>query len=194
MNVEISARQRYQQQLQRRQTVVFGSILSAMVALLLLGAVFWTGLTPFPFDPGFSAPAKPISTPCPTGTKPVDPKTITAQVYNSTTRTGLAGTAAKNLQANGVTVTESSNWSGRALEPSATIFAGAGGIDSAYTLRAFFPGSTVQFDATQTNDSVYVVLGTDEKDMVAKPTAEQYAAAMQPIEGCQAVKSVGDSK
>ncbi|MFC5281505.1 LytR C-terminal domain-containing protein [Arcanobacterium canis] len=194
MNVETNAREQYRQHLQRRQTVVFGSIIATMMGLFLLATVFWTGLIPFPFDPGFSAPAKPVSVPCPTSDKPVDPKTITAQVYNSTRRAGLAAKVAQALKTAGVSVTDATNWSGSTLKPSATIFAGASGIDAAYTLRAYFPGSTVSFDSTQANDTVYVVMGSTQEDMVKKPTAEQFAAAMQPIEGCQAVQSQSADK
>ncbi|MGV9189470.1 LytR C-terminal domain-containing protein [Arcanobacterium canis] len=194
MNVEINAREQYRQHLQRRQTVVFGSIIATMMGLFLIATVFWTGLIPFPFDPGFSTSPKPVSVPCPTSNKPVEPKTITAQVYNSTTRAGLAGKVAQALKGAGVSVTDAANWSGSTLKPSATIFAGTDGIDVAYTLRAYFPGSTVSFDSTQANDTVYIVMGSTQEDMVKNPTAEQFAAAMQPIEGCQTVQSKSTEK
>ena len=87
---------------------MFGSITALMAVLLLLAMLVWTGVLPFPFDRNFTAAPDPnkVVTPClPADAEPVDLATISANVYNSTSRSGIAAEAASQLS--GVSVVAS---------------------------------------------------------------------------------------
>lgn len=186
---QLDARAEYKKRVQQRQTVIFGSITAVLAVLLLVGTLVWTGLLPFPFNKEFSRPSAEDSAPipCPVeGMGPAALDTITVRVYNSSATSGLAGEVGSSLATLGVVVSETSNWGGEALPESARIYAGTEGVTSAYTLRAYFPGSTIHFDATNNSEVVDVVLGEGWVDMNVAPTQEDVDAAMQPIEGCSA--------
>ncbi len=160
---EQTPRAQYRRRLLQRQTTIFGSIVAIMGILLVVAMLFWTGAIAFPWDREFSAPPDPnqLIVPClADGTEPVDLATITANVYNSTTRTGIAGEAAAQLGAIGVSVAQTDNWGGTALEETARIRTGIHGVAAAYTLAQYIPGSIVQFDTTMTGETISVVLGT----------------------------------
>ncbi|AJC70398.1 LytR family transcriptional regulator [Trueperella pyogenes] len=183
--VSSNVRAEYKKRTQQRQTVVFGSIIAVMAVLLVLGTLTWSGLLPFPFEREFSKAPDTNAVVCPIdGAGHVDPTTITAKVFNSSNRSGLAGSVATSLSTAGVVVSETANWAGdKFLEP-VRIYTSSDGVTSAYTLRAYFPDATVHIDPNITNQVVEVVLGSGYTEMVASPTKEQLTEAMAPIKGC----------
>lgn len=185
-----NARAEYRKRTQQRQTVIFGSIIAVMAVLLVLGTLTWSGLLPIPFDREFSKAPDTNSVVCPIdGAQHVDPTTITVNVYNATTRTGLAGTVATSLSAAGVVVSETANWGGEEFTEPVRLYASPDGVTSAYTLRAYFPDALVHIDPNITSQIVDVVLGEGYTDLVAAPTEEQLVAAMEPVEDCVPVET-----
>ncbi|VEI13123.1 LytR C-terminal domain-containing protein [Trueperella bialowiezensis] len=180
-----NARAEYRKRTQQRQTVIFGSIIAVMAILLVLGVVVWTGLLPFPFNREFSQPPNSDAVVCPAeGAAPQEPASITVTVYNATSQTGLAASVAGSLAATGVVVNDTANWSGTDQSDPVRLYTSADGVSAAYTLRAYFPSATVHIDPNVTSQVVEVVLGAGYSDMVAAPTPEQFAAAMEPIPDC----------
>lgn len=189
MSIDTTVRAEYRKRIQQRQTVVFGTICGVLALLLIVGLLIWTGLVPAPFNRGFSEPTDDVALiPCPIeNTTPVELSSATVRVYNSTTKTGVAGQVGEALTGLGVTVAETANWSGEKLPESVRFYTGENGVPAAYTLRAYFPGSTIHFDPSNDTEVIDVVIGADWTEMVTAPTEEEKAAALEPIEGCQPV-------
>lgn len=186
---EQTPRAQYRRRLLQRQTTIFGSIVAAMGVLLIVAMLFWTGAIPFPWDREFTEAPDPnvVVTPClPDGASAVDLTTINVNVYNSTTRTGIAGEAGQQLTALGINVGQTDNWSGTSLQESARIQTGVEGIASAYTLAQYIPNSVIQYNSSITGESLTVVLGVE---WTAVSSAEDVAAAnpdgtLTSVEGC----------
>lgn len=161
----MTAREEYRRRTQQRQTVVFGTVSAIMAVLLLIAMLVWAGVMPFPFDRKFSEAPDPneVITPClPAGeSDPVDLATINVNVYNSTTKTGLAGDVAGSLEKLDIAVSNADNWAGETLNEPARIRTGPTGVVAAYTLAQFVPDSVIQFNPDQTTDTLDVVLGDD---------------------------------
>lgn len=188
-----NARAEYKKRTQQRQTVIFGSIIAVMAVLLVLGTLVWSGLLPFPFERKFSQPPSTDAVVCPAqDAQHVDPTTITANVFNATSRSGLAGNVASALATAGVVISDTANWSGEQFSAPVRIYAGPKGVSNAYTLRAFFPGATVHVDPNLTNQVVDVVIGPGYSEMVATPNEEQLTAAMEPIKDCKPLEDFTD--
>lgn len=173
-----TAREEYHDRIQQRQTVVFGSIGGIMVLLMLVSFLMWTGVIPAPYDPPFSGSAEvgsELVTPCvPENTQAVDMTTIAVNVYNSTSRNGLAGKVGGQLSAMGVALVGTDNWSEQTVAESARIITGKNAIPAAYTLAQYIPGSIVLYDPDVSDEVISIVLGEDF-DKVLSP--EDVAAA-----------------
>ena len=183
--------------MRQRQTMVIGTTSAVLFVLLIFCTLFWLGIIPFPFHKEFSrAPEPQVYTPClAEGAKPLDMANINVRVYNASDTEGLAAGVAETLTAGGVTVAETSNWAGSAIDDSAVIYTSKKGTPAAYTLRAFFPNAKVIFDPTLVGEQVDVVLGpkwNGDTDLVAAPTEEHLTEAMKPISGCTNNKDIPD--
>lgn len=160
-----------------------------MAFLLVFGTLIWVGIIPAPFNVGFSSKVEPTATvPCPSdNAKPKDLATLTTRIYNSTSVSGQAGAVGQALSSLGVTVTETTNWNGKPLPESTRLIAGKKGIDGAYTLRAYFPGATIHFDANTNSDVIDVVIGKKFTETHIGPTDEEKSSSMEPIKNCTSV-------
>ncbi|MCI6574647.1 MAG: LytR C-terminal domain-containing protein [Arcanobacterium sp.] len=173
----------------QRQTVVFGSIGTAMLVLLILCTMFWLNIIPFPFNRDFARSPKATSyIPClADGAAAVDRTTMSVRVYNAGEVEGLASKVGETLKKSSVPVSETTNWAGKAVDSSVVIFTSKEGVASAYTLRAFFPRSTVVYDSTLTGSQVDVVLGSkwdETADLITAPNAGDFTKAMSSLSGC----------
>lgn len=190
-------RTQYRQRLQQRQTVIFGGISIILAVLMLLASAWWTGILPFPLNREFTVAEDTNRdiVPCvDQGATSVPKADITVNVFNSTTRTGLATTVADRLATEGVTVGQSANWRGEAPEHAVVIYTSADAVPAAYTLQQVFPDATVLLDRTSQTQVLDVVLGADFTDV---KTPEDLAALQegQPLTslpGCEAVDTIGD--
>ena len=158
-----TAREEYADRIQQRQTVLFGSIGGIMVLLLLVSFLIWTGILPAPYNPAFSGSPEvgsELVTPCvPENTQAVDTATIAVNVYNSTSRNGLAGNVGQELSSVGVVLVGTSNWSGQTIAEAARIITGKESIPAAYTLAQYIPGSVILYDPDVEGEVLSVVLG-----------------------------------
>lgn len=172
-----TAREEYNDRIQQRQTVIFGSIGGIMVLLLLVSFLIWTGIVPAPFNPAFSGSTEvgsELVTPCvPDNTQAVDMTTIAVNVYNSTSRNGLAGNVGGQLSAMGVALVGTDNWSGQSIGESARIITGQDGIPAAYTLAQYIPGSVVLYDPDVSDEVLSVVLGKDFTEVLTPEAVAQ---------------------
>ncbi|QRV02034.1 LytR C-terminal domain-containing protein [Arcanobacterium phocisimile] len=190
MNTQYNPRLEYRKRIQQRQTVIFGSISAVMAFLLIVSTLVWTGVIPAPFNREFSKEAEPAYLiPCPsTDIQARDLSTLSARIYNSTNINGKAGEVGQQLATLGVTVTETSNWAGKPLPEPIRIITGKNGVDAAYTLRAYLPGSVIHFDETNNSEILDVVIGKDFDGTQTGPSEADIATALEPIDGCKPVK------
>lgn len=152
--------------LHQRQTIIFGGLLTALLVIALLALSMWRGVVPSPFSRPFSTPdpddVAVAMTPCPpTGATPVPFGEITANVYNSTNVSGLAGQTASALSDQGIVVPSSSNYSGEDYTGTAQIITGPRGVSAAYTVAALIADSQVVLDQLRNDETIDVVLGVD---------------------------------
>ncbi|MDO4888176.1 MAG: LytR C-terminal domain-containing protein [Actinomycetaceae bacterium] len=207
MNEGNSARADYRRKIQQRQTVLFGSIAAVLSVIMILSMLVWSGIVPFPLMREFSKAPDPdrVVTPCiANNSTPTDLPAITANVYNSTTRVGLAGTVSEDLSAKGIAVATADNWeSDRRVKESARIVTGPRGINAAYTIAQYFPESVIQYDETINDEVISIVLGekygkpSDSDGGVGEVRTIEEVAANNPegkltsAKGCVNVSNVG---
>lgn len=145
--------------LHERQAVVFGTLITAMVAAALLGLGVWFGAIPSPFNVPFATPAPPGSDqPCPPeGALPVPYAQISVNVLNGTARSGLAAATGAELGGRGLVIVSQGNAETRHSDP-ALVRSGPQGVAHAYTLAAMVTGALVELDERQ-DATVNLVLG-----------------------------------
>lgn len=188
-------RQARRRRLQQRQTVVFGSLITTLLLVGLISLAMWTGVLPAPFSREFSRPAPEadaITVPCvPEGALPVTAAEITANVYNGTDKSGLAGDTAEKLVQLGVVVNQQANWPDT-YEKSVEIRVGPNGVIAGYSLARYFPAAEVALDSTRTDETVDVVLGTAYTTLISADEAAALdpAAPLASPEGCTPVEVV----
>ncbi|MEV7974010.1 LytR C-terminal domain-containing protein [Cellulomonas sp. NPDC089187] len=171
-----SARQRRRCRVRERQAVIFGVMLGAMAVSAVGAAAVYSGNLSLPFL------SQPISSPAPTGlaaaNSPCPPEgavpigygEITVNVFNGTSRPGLAGETARSLSGRGFLIGVEANASSRGYsgsqEGTALIQFGAQGAAQAYTVAAQFDSPRLVLDDRQ-DASVDVVVGTAYNALVA---------------------------
>lgn len=161
-----AARRRH---LQQRQTVIFGSLIAALLIAALLGVATWTGIIPSPVSvPIYSgAPADspaPVTPPCPPeGENPVPYAEISANVLNGTETRGLAATTGATLRSYGIQTGREDN--GTPYNGVARLTSGPLGVASAYTLAALFADSQIVLDARD-DATVDILLGQNFEELV----------------------------
>ncbi|MEE6281545.1 LytR C-terminal domain-containing protein [Georgenia sunbinii] len=164
--------------LQQRQTLIFGVLLTALLAVALLAAAMWGNVIPSPFSRPFSSEAPTdaanTSVPCPPANAlPTPFGEITVNIFNATTEGGLAARTASGLAQFGITVSQTANYS-TSVDGVARIVTGPHGLRSAYTVAALMPGAEVALDGRE-DETIDVVVGS-AFDSVPDPTS----AALDP--------------
>lgn len=185
------ARAEYRKQHQQRQTIIFGGISIVLALLMLLASAWWVGLVPFPFDREFTRAEAPKEvTPCiDPGTASVENSAITVNVYNGTTRNGLARAVANKLTQFDVAVSSEANWGGGTVTKAATIYASPDALVEAYTLRRMFIDADITLNNNATTQVLDVVVGEEFTRLVDDPTLETLTAGqpMEPMASCTEV-------
>lgn len=188
-----AARRRH---LQQRQTVVFGTLIAALLAVGLLAGAMWSGVLPSPVsvainDGGAEAPPATVAPPCPPAdAKPLPYNEISANVLNGTDTQGLAARTAASLRGYGIQTGREQN--GTEYGGVAQLTAGPEGLASAYTLAALFAESQITLDARE-DASVDVLLGSAFEELI--PEDEVSLNAKKPIpvpENCRPVETSSD--
>ncbi len=156
-----SLRKRHQRE---RQAVVFGSLVAGLGVVGLLAAAIYSGVVPAPFlDRSFTT-ASPTGLanalpppPCPpTGTLPVTYNVVTVNVFNASSRAGLAGQTARELATRGFLVGTTANATVTPTAPEEVRF-GEAGLAAAYTLASNLTDPVLILD-TRTDGSVDLIL------------------------------------
>lgn len=148
--------------LQQRQTLIFGILLTALLAIALLAAAMWGNVIPSPFSRPFSSEAPTdaatAAEPCPPADATPEPfGEITANIYNATTESGLAARTATGLAQFGVVVNQTANY-GSTVDSAARIVTGPHGLRAAHTVAAVIPGAEVSLDDRE-DETIDVVVG-----------------------------------
>lgn len=168
--------------------MIFGGLITTLLALALVGLAIWFGAVPAPVSVPFSTPEPEdttIAQPCPPSDAVAAPHgLITVNVYNGTTRGGLAAATATQLEDRGLKIAARANDPFGRYFGTVLVRSGPGGLAQAYTVAALFPEAVVQLDARE-DTTVDVTLGPGYDSLV--PRAEGALQTGQPIpapEGC----------
>lgn len=148
--------------LQQRQTLIFGVLLTALLAVALVAAAMWGSVIPSPLSRPFSSEAPTDAAaptvPCPPADAlPAPFSEISANVYNATNEGGLAARTASSLAQFGIAVSQTANYSGT-VDGVARIVTGPRGLRAAYTVAALLPGAEVALDGRE-DEIIDVVVG-----------------------------------
>lgn len=161
LNGRPTARERFRAERQRRQSFVFTVTTVVLLSVAAVALLVATNIVPVPFGNGFSKAehwAKEGSTPCPTAdAMPVAPANVKVQVLNGTDRAGIASQATALLKDAGFATVDPGN-SDTPYASVAQISAGVNGVDAAWTVARYFPGSQVVLSSAP-DATVTVVLG-----------------------------------
>jgi hypothetical protein len=174
--------------LHERQAVIFGTLITALMAAGLLGVGVYFGAIPAPFNVPFATPSSDVAAPCPPeGALPVPYDQITVNVYNGTTRTGLAGATAGELAARGLVIGATGNETRGGYDGTVLIRTGPAGLAGAYTVAAIFDGAVVVLDA-RADATVDVTVGASfDSARPPEQAALDPAVPLTPPEGCAPV-------
>jgi hypothetical protein len=189
-----AARRRH---LQQRQTLVFGILITAMLAVALVAAAVWSNVIPSPFARPFSSPepteAATANAPCPPADAlPAPFNEITANVFNATDQTGLAARTASGLAQFGVVISQEANYAG-SFEGVANVVSGPRGLQAAYTVVELLPGATVTLDGRD-DATIDVVLGGAFSEIPAPEAAPvDPEVPLTPPPGCTPVEVPEDT-
>lgn len=194
-----AARKRRRRHTRERQAVVFGVLLGGLAIAAFGAAAVYTGNLNVPFlDRDFTSPAPTglaaEDSPCPPeGATPVPYGQVSVSVFNSTSRSGLAGDTANALAARGFVIAGQGNAGAAgytAYADTALIQFGTQGVAAAYTVAAQFDSPQLVLDDRE-DASVDVVVGAAYNTLVA--AADVVLVADQPFAvpaGCVALDSV----
>ena len=154
-----AARRRH---LQQRQTVIFGTLIAAMLVVGLAAGAMWVGILPSPISVAIESPEDSSGAdtqPCPPdGATYVPLEEISANVLNGTTEAGLASRTTEALADRGVAVGRTAN-ADSAFEGVARLLTGPKGLPAAFTLAELFDGAEVEVDSRE-DETVDVILGS----------------------------------
>ena len=164
------ARSLRRRHMRERQAVIFGVLIAALAVVGLGAAAVYTDSLSLPWiDEDFQAEPSPTPSishyPCPPeGALPVAYGSITVNVYNSTTTSGLAAATQGALVERGFVAGTTGNQP--TYDGTVRITFGVPGIAAAYTLAEQFPDATFMLDGRQ-DATVDVTIGTDFESLVA---------------------------
>lgn len=173
----------------QRQTIIFGSLIVILAALAFAALGVFLNILPAPFDPDFTNDnveenLGPV-VPCPVdGAVPVAWDAITANVYNGTTRGGLAASTAQALRGSGVVTATEGNYPGGSYEGAVLISTGIDGISSAYSIAPLFPAYEILFDGTNTDGVIDVVVGREFESIAPEAAQLDPGAPLVGLENC----------
>lgn len=183
----------------QRQTIVFGTLAVILIATGLAGLGVFLGILPSPFDREFTdlrAQEEAAQfTPCPAaGALPVGYDQITANVYNGTTRSGLAGSVSQAISGVGVVIGTTANYAAGTYPGTALIVTGGDGVTQAYTLAALFPGTEILYDPARTDATIDLVLGEGYENMNDPAVSSlDPATPIVGLEGCALPPETSDT-
>ncbi len=180
--------------LHERQAVIFGTLITALVAAGLLGTGVYFGAIPAPFNVPFAAAsASADAVPCPPeGALPVSYDFITVNVYNGTTRAGLAAATAADLSGRGFVIGATGNETRGRFDGTVLIRSGPAGLAAAYTIAPIFDGAVIRLD-NRADATVDVTIGSafDSMRSMEESVLDPATPLVAP-EGCTPVGGTPD--
>lgn len=171
----------------QRQAVIFGGLGLLLALALVLSLAQFSGLLPSPFARDFTVPEEEetgnttVAVCPPADSVPVALKDLPVDVYNGTSRVGLAGATAKGLKELGLKVGQTGNF-GAGYPGTALIRVNQSQIVQGYTISRLFPDSVVTLEERDT-ESIDVIVG-DEYSQMAGADAVGDKPFVAP-EGCK---------
>lgn len=165
---EQAAQRARRRRLFARQFLLVGWIVLGMAAITLVSIPFATGMVTLPFGATFtlSEEAKAKAPPCPPSGKPVELTQIKANVYNGSSRNGLAKETADRLKTFGVSIETVGN-AAESYAGSVRITTGKEGIAKAYSLSRALPDAEVRVDLAK-GKQINVLLGEQFQGALSK--------------------------
>ena len=162
---------------QRRSTVTIIVVLLALAGAFYYASSYFTETAPTPSACTTEAPVSALT-----------PKDVSVNVYNSTTRSGLAGAVAKVARTRGFKVkTVANDPLKKKIAQNAQIRFGPEGAESATLLRTHVPGAVLVNDKRK-GDTVDLVVGNAWKSFGAVPVVPTPTQTLRP---CPTVTVVG---
>lgn len=151
-----------------RQVVLLGWIIFGMAVVAVLAVPFATGVVTLPFGSSFSLSdeARAKIPPCPPSGKPIDLNRVKANIFNGSSRNGLAKETADKLKTFGVTVVNVGN-AAESYAGSARITTGRKGLAEAFSLARALPDAEVRVDLSK-GERVNVLLGEQFQGALSK--------------------------
>ncbi len=191
--VHDSPREQYRRARTRRQTIIYGSTIVALVIALLVGLLGLAGSLLTSFDSDFNRKvsyAKLGDTPCPTAdARPQGPDGVRLLIYNTTATAGVAASVAAYFEELGYEIAGTDNAS--LYRGNVLIETGPRGVDDAYTIARFL-GADVRIRLNNFEDKTLTVLIGE--GFAGVPDEEETEAilnhsfALIPLSGCLPVK------
>ncbi len=155
------------------------SLLTIGVVLLGLFFAFWYGLSYYEADQEARAAKAPTPTCRPYDPEVLTPGDVTVNVYNATSRTGLAGSTSRLVADRGFVVGKVANDpSKRKTPPVAEVRHGPTGAAAAELVAAVMPEGTTVVADKRKDATVDIALGTTFKTLL--PATEPTGAPMCP--------------
>lgn len=148
------------------------------VAVLVLFFAFWYALSYYNAD---NHPAQTASPQCNSAIARVKAKDVTINVYNATTRTGLAAATARTLRDRGIRVaTVANDPLDRIIKGTAEVRHGRSGLAAAKVVLPLVPGARRVQDG-RSDGTVDIVLGNAFRSLASSPTS----TTTSDSQGCQ---------
>ncbi|MDO4790879.1 MAG: LytR C-terminal domain-containing protein [Buchananella hordeovulneris] len=188
-DIPLTPRQQRKRALQRRQTLIYGGLLSAMSLIGIGGYLVATGALQGPFESGFSGEADSYEgavVPCPPkDAVPLAFESITVNVYNGSPLTGLATLVSANLQERGFKIGQYGNYIEDSYDSTVLVQSGLEGVAAAYTVAQLFNDPIINVDS-RPGATVEIVLGSKITSMkeVTPPAPDASPAPLQGVRGC----------
>ena len=172
-----------------RQAVIFGLLIAVLAVASLGGIAIWSGALDAPFARPFTVVSKapdyvPPPVPCvEPDSMPVKYTKTKVNVFNASTRVGLAGDTAAAVAERGFKIGATDNF-GETFDTPARIYFGVEGVRQAYTLAAQLPSAELHYDNRE-GKTIDLAVGSLWADML--PPEDVTLDPKQPLEplpGC----------
>lgn len=181
--------------MQERQTVIFGTLIAALLVIGLVAGAMWSGVLPspitVPINSGGVESPDPVTPPCPPADATWVPyNEISVNVLNGTDTRGLAASTAARLLEIGVQISSEQN--GAPYGGVVKITTGPLGVSAAYTMAALFPSSQIVLDSRE-DETLDLLVGDGYEELVPEDERQVEAEAAIPAPAdCRPVETSTD--
>lgn len=178
-----------------RQKLVFRFCIIFLAAVLIFAVLGYFGVYEdiFPHTVKNEKNNFGIVAPCaPEGSKAIPPSDITLEVFNGTSKSGLADAVAEALYFRGFNI-EGIGDANNSSTLHTTIYAGKNALPEAYTLKAQLKNSILEMDDSA-DKVVILVIGEDFYDLKsAGDVALKEGQTLKSVNGCEVASKIKDA-